>query len=155
MQGIDRWLGVALAVLGTAVFWTSRSFPAVPGQKVGAGFLPGIVGVGLLLCAVALLLRSGSAAAYAAPYAAPEAREPERYGPAAVVVLAALGYILLADVLGFLVVAPLALLAVFLALHVKPLPALAWAVGGSLVVHVAFYKLLRVPLPWGLLKPLY
>lgn len=151
MQGIDRWLGVALAVLGTAVFWTSRSFPAVPGQKVGAGFLPGIVGVGLLLCAVALLLRSTRAAAYAAP----EAREPERYGPAAVVVLAALGYILLADLLGFLVVAPLALLAVFLALRVKPLPALAWAVGGSLVVHLAFYKLLRVPLPWGLLKPLY
>ena len=151
MQGIDRWLGVALAVLGTAVFWTSRSFPAVPGQKVGAGFLPGIVGVGLLLCAVALLLRSTRAAAYAEP----EAREPERYGPAAVVVLAALGYILLADLLGFLVVAPLALLAVFLALRVKPLPALAWAVGGSVVVHLAFYKLLRVPLPWGLLKPLY
>jgi putative tricarboxylic transport membrane protein len=24
---------------------------------------------------------------------------------------------------------------------------------GALVVHFAFYKLLRVPLPWGLLQP--
>jgi hypothetical protein len=23
------------------------------------------------------------------------------------------------------------------------------------VVHVAFYKLLRVPLPWGVLRPFY
>jgi hypothetical protein len=33
--------------------------------------------------------------------------------------------------------------------------ALLWAVVGTLVVHVAFYKLLRVPLPWGVLKPFY
>jgi putative tricarboxylic transport membrane protein len=30
-----------------------------------------------------------------------------------------------------------------------------WAIGGTLVVHVAFYNLLRVPLPWGVLKPFY
>jgi len=28
-------------------------------------------------------------------------------------------------------------------------------VSGTLVVHLAFYKLLRVPLPWGVLKPFY
>ena len=32
------------------------------------------------------------------------------------------------------------------------LPSLAWAIGGTLLVHLAFYKLLRVPLPIGLLK---
>jgi putative tricarboxylic transport membrane protein len=30
-----------------------------------------------------------------------------------------------------------------------------WAIGGTLVVHLAFYKLLRVPLPWGPLTPFY
>ena len=29
------------------------------------------------------------------------------------------------------------------------------AVAGTLLVHLAFYKLLRVPLPWGVLRPLY
>jgi putative tricarboxylic transport membrane protein len=29
------------------------------------------------------------------------------------------------------------------------------AIGGTLLVHLAFYKLLRVPLPWGPLTPFY
>jgi hypothetical protein len=45
VQRVDRWVGLALALLGAAVFWSSRSFPAVPGQKLGAGFLPALVGV--------------------------------------------------------------------------------------------------------------
>ena len=35
------------------------------------------------------------------------------------------------------------------------LPALGWALVGTLVVHLVFYKLLRVPLPWGVLPPWY
>ncbi|MEO5697197.1 MAG: tripartite tricarboxylate transporter TctB family protein, partial [Burkholderiaceae bacterium] len=64
-------------------------------------------------------------------------------------------YITLSERIGFLFIAPLCLVAVFLALRVRPLPALLWAVAGTLVVHLAFYKLLRVPLPWGVLRPLY
>ncbi len=152
MHRVDRWVGLALALLATAVLWSSRSFPAVPGQRVGAGFLPTIVGVGLLLGGVGLVVRSLRAGAYAVAEAAPAA---ERYGSAAVIVAVALVYVFAADRIGFLIVAPLGLVAVFLALRVRWLPALLWAVGGTLVVHVAFYKLLRVPLPWGLLRPLY
>ena len=65
MQRTDRWAGLALALLGLAVMWSARSFPNVPGQKLGAGFLPMLVGAGLLLCAVALIVRSLRAAAYA------------------------------------------------------------------------------------------
>jgi putative tricarboxylic transport membrane protein len=152
VQQVDRWVGAMLALLGTAVLWSSRAFPAVPGQKVGAGFLPGIVGACILLCALLLVWRSTRAASYAH---ADDAPRNERYAPAAVVVAACLGYILLAERLGFLIVAPLCLLAVFLAFRARPVPSLLWAVAGTLVVHVAFYKLLRVPLPWGVLRPLY
>jgi putative tricarboxylic transport membrane protein len=38
---------------------------------------------------------------------------------------------------------------------VRPRAAAAWAIGGTLVVHLVFYKLLRVPLPWGVLRPFY
>ena len=58
VQRTDRWLGLALALLAAAVLWSARAFPNVPGQKVGAGFLPMLVGAGLLLCGVALVLRS-------------------------------------------------------------------------------------------------
>lgn len=152
MRRIDRWVGVGLALLGVAVFWSARSFPNVPGQKLGAGFLPMIVGAGLTLCALALLRRSLRADATDTPA---RERGAEHPGSAAVIVGVVIGYLLLAERLGFLLVAPLGLFAIFLALRVKWTHALWWALGGTIVVHVAFYKLLRVPLPWGVLRPFY
>ena len=153
MQRTDRWAGLALALLGLAVMWSARSFPNVPGQKLGAGFLPMLVGAGLLLCALALIVRSLRAAAYGGQ-SADEARR-EHFGSALVIIGAIVGYIVLADRLGFLIVAPLCLVAAFLALRVKFSHALLWALAGTIVVHVAFYKLLRVPLPWGIFRPFY
>jgi putative tricarboxylic transport membrane protein len=62
-------------------------------------------------------------------------------------------YILAANQLGFLPTAFLMLVALFKALQVKWSRALLVAVIATLVVHFAFYKLLRVPLPWGILTP--
>ena len=73
-----------------------------------------------------------------------------------VIVGAVLAYIFLSERIGFLFIAPLCLMAVLpgaaRALAARPL---LWAVGGTLLVHLAFYKLLRVPLPWGPLTPFY
>ncbi len=154
MRRSDRWVGVGLALLGLAVFWSARAFPNVPGQKLGAGFLPMIVGAGLVLCALALLARSFRASPYAGEADAAEARR-EHFGSALVIIATVVGYLLLADRLGFLIVAPVCLVAIFLALRVKWTHALWWALGGTIVVHLAFYKLLRVPLPWGVLRPFY
>ena len=143
MQKVDRWLGLALALLAGAVLWSARAFPNVPGQKVGAG---------LLLCGIALVLRS-----VRGRYAAEEAVVPgsEHFGSSLVVIGVVVFYILAADKLGFLIVAPLCLIAVFKALRVNWVPALLWAASGTVVVHFAFYKLLRVPLPWGVFRPFY
>ena len=147
-------MGAALALLAAAVLWSARSFPAVPGQKLGAGFLPSLVGAGLLLCGLGLVWRSLRGTGYELLDAAPATSGRDLFS-AAVIVASVIAYIALADTLGFLLVAPLCLVMVFLVLEVKPLPALAWALAGTLLVHVAFYKLLRVPLPWGLLRPFY
>lgn len=154
MQRTDRWVGIGLALLALAVLWTARAFPNVPGQKLGAALLPMIVGSGLLLCAIGLVLRSLSAAAYAGepPRAA---QGSEHFGSALVIIGAVLAYLLLSERLGFLLIAPLCLLAVFRALRVGWGPAVGWALGGTLLVHLAFYKLLRVPLPWGVITPFY
>ena len=153
MQRSDRWVGLALALLGLAVLWSAQAFQNVPGQKLGAGFLPMIVGAGLLLCGIALVARSLRTARYADDAAA-EARR-EHFGSSFVIIGAVVAYILLADRLGFIVVAPLSLFAIFLALRVKWTHSVWWAIGGTIVVHVAFYKLLRVPLPWGVFRPFY
>ena len=154
MRQTDRWIGVALALLALAVMWSTRGFPAVPGQKLGAGFLPMIVGAGLLLCGAALVVRSLRDGAYGHE-AGERERTPEHYGSAAVIIAAVVAYLVLVDRLGFLVLAPLCLAAIFIALRVRWVPALAWALAGTLFVHFAFYKLLRVPLPWGVLRPFY
>ena len=63
-------------------------------------------------------------------------------------------YLLAADWLGFLIVAPLVLLALFRTQRVGWVTAVSVAVATSLLMHFAFYQLLRVPLPWGLLTPI-
>lgn len=154
MQRTDRWLGLALIVLAGALLWTGRSFPDVPGQDVGAGFLPMLIGAGLLACGVALVVRSVRGNAYVGE-AGPKPAGTEHFGSSVVVVGAIVLYIAIADELGFLIVAPVCLFAVFKAMRVNTSRALLWAIGGALIVHVGFYKLLRVPLPWGLLRPFY
>ena len=153
MTRTDRYVGIGLAVLALAVLWSARSFPNVPGQKLGAAFLPILVGAGLLLSGVALILRSLHARRVSSESAS--ASGGEHFGSSALTIGAVVVYILAADALGFLLLAPLCLLATFLAQRVHLVPAVWWSLGGTLVVHVAFYKLLRVPLPWGVLTPLY
>jgi putative tricarboxylic transport membrane protein len=152
VQRSDRWVGLALTLLGLAIVWSAQAFPNVPGQKLGAGFLPMIVGVGLALCGLALVVRSLRGRAYAGLV---DEVKQEHFGSSLVIIGTVVGYILFADRIGFLIVAPVCLMAIFLALRVKWSHSLLWAIGGTLVVHLAFYKLLRVPLPWGVLRPFY
>ena len=57
--------------------------------------------------------------------------------------------------LGFLIVAPALLFVLFLAFGRGAAGALVWSLAGAVVVHVVFYKMLRVPLPWGVIPPFY
>ena len=166
MQQVDRWVGTGIAALAVAVLWSSSSFPDVPGQKLGASTLPMIIGAALLLCGLLLVLRSWSAARYAA-LAAPAVHNPllpdlpapdesaERIAPALGILAAIALYIVAADTLGYLLVAPVSLLIAQVSLRVKWLPAIGWSLLATAVVHLAFYKLLKVPLPWGLVPVLY
>jgi putative tricarboxylic transport membrane protein len=153
VQRSDRWVGVALALLGLAVLWSARAFPNVPGQKLGAAFLPMLIGVGLLLCALALIVRSHRGRAYADDK--PTTAGSEHFGSSLVVIGSVLAYIFLSERIGFLIIAPLCLMAGFLAFRIGWQRALLWAVVGTVVVHFSFYKLLRVPLPWGVITPFY
>lgn len=154
MKAVDLRVGIALAMLAAAVLWSAQAFPVVPGQQLGAGFLPKLVGAGLLLCGLGLVARSLRGKAYDDLVAAPSSSW--RDIASALLILASIAvYIALADKLGFLLVAPLCLLAVFRVLQVGWGQAIGFALGGTLLVHLAFYKLLRVPLPWGVLRPLY
>lgn len=152
-QRADRGVSVVLALLGLAVLWSARAFPNVPGQKLGAGFLPMLVGAGLVVCAGLLFRRTLRRTKALEERSAPGM--PERLlAPLTVLVAVAL-YVLLSHRWGFLLVAPVCLVLLLRTFGQRWGACLLWAAGGTVVVHVAFYKLLRVPLPWGVLKPFY
>jgi putative tricarboxylic transport membrane protein len=147
----DTLSGAALIALAAAILWHIQGFPPMPGQKFGPAWFPGLVAAGLGVCGAALVfagLRSG------APWLRfPEWVHRERSRAA---VLAVLGgvvfYILAADKLGFFLTG-----IVIIALWVRVLGAsgrmtILMAVIAPLIIHLAFYKGLRVPLPWGVLE---
>ena len=68
------------------------------------------------------------------------------------VILGVVVYILWADDIGFLLLAPVLLALWFLMLGTRPVVAIPIAILVAFIIWLAFYKFLRVPLPWGVLK---
>ena len=149
----DAVFGLLLMLLGGAVLVAIQGYPKIPGQPVGPALFPGLIAAGLCITGV-LLVAKGIRGRADQPWLAWDdwVRSPRHVGALAVLLGGIVFYILAADRLGFLLVAPVILLALFLVLRVRPLPAVTIAIVATLVVHFAFYKLLRVPLPWGVLK---
>jgi len=123
----------------------------MPGQKFGPAWFPGLIAVGLAICGAALVHKG---ARRTVPWVAfPEWMQRSQSRAAVIALLGGLVfYILAADTLGFHLTA-----IAIVGLWVRILGA-SWrvtvAVGvlAPIVIHLAFYKLLRVPLPWGLLE---
>jgi putative tricarboxylic transport membrane protein len=150
----DAIFGVIFALLGAVTLAHVQSFPAIPGQQYGAAIFPGLIAVGFVVCGV-LLIVSGLRSRATDPWfrAGPWWRSPRHVLAALAVVAGVAAYILLAERAGFLLVAPVLLVLWFRVLGVRWGMALVCAVVTTLVIWYAFYKLLRVPLPWGVLTP--
>ena len=149
----DAIFGAVLMALGLAVLLTVRSYSSMPGQNVGPALFPGLIASGLLVCGTLLVVsgvraRAGTAWVQALPWL----RSRGHVLRFVAVVGAVVGYIVLAQPLGFLIVAPLALLALLLPFGVRPGTAIVVSLLASALIWYAFYKLLRVPLPWGVLE---
>ncbi|WP_137123626.1 tripartite tricarboxylate transporter TctB family protein [Roseomonas sp. HF4] len=150
----DRVTGLFLVVLGALAFWGGSLLPAVPGQDVGPAAFPMVIGGGLVLCGALIALGIGRS--FEAPEAADDAPPPglaARIGGWAAFLPPALliFYVLVSERLGFLPTAALMLLATARALGASWRLAAGVALLAPLAVHLAFAKLLRVPLPDGVL----
>ena len=150
----DAVFGAIFVLLAAVVLVHVQKFPAIPGQQVGPALFPGLIAVGLGACGL-LLIASGLRHRASQPWfvAEPWTRSHKHVVAFLAIVVATLAYIWLADILGFLVVGALILFALFLLFGVRPGLAVIVAVAATLVIWYAFYKLLRVPLPWGFLTP--
>lgn len=151
----DALSGFVLALLAVAVLVTVSQYPPTPGQNVGPSAFPALLGVLLLGCSLLLIWRGLRG----------ERQTLIRFGdwtsslPHVVnfllVIAALLFYIFCANTLGFIITGILILSALFFSLGVRTLLILPIAIGTTLLIHTIFYKLLRVPLPWGLLQGMH
>jgi len=153
----DAVWGALLLLLSTAILVHIQAFGTIPGQQYGPAIFPGLVAVGLAVCALLLILNGLKARASATDRAgwvafAPWMRSPRHVLAFALSVGINVVYILLVDRLGFIPMGIIYLAALFAVFGVRPLWILPLAIVLTLVIHTAFYKLLRVPLPWGLLE---
>ena len=153
----DAIWGVLFALLGAAILWHVQGFPRIPGQNVGPGLFPGVLAVAMLVCGTILIatgLRARRAAGATSRWAvAPEWLRSHRHVLAfAVLVASNVFYLLVVERLGFLLTAFVYLSALMWVLRVRLAVAVPVAFIMALAIHYAFYKLLRVPLPWGVLQ---
>ncbi len=151
MQLSDRASGVFLVALGGAAFWGGSRLPDVPGQDIGPAVFPMVIGAGLMACGAMIALGIGRS------FEVPEG-EVEEPGQGRLFGLRALippglllFYVLAAERLGFLITAGIMVLIGALSLRARPWLAITMAILAPLVIHLAFYRLLRVPLPPGIL----
>jgi putative tricarboxylic transport membrane protein len=153
VQLSDRVTGGVLVILGGLAAWSGSRLPAVPGQDVGPAAFPLLIGSGLVICGV--LIAFGIGRSFEVPEEAPEegALAVSRFNGLRVLIPPALllFYVLASEPLGFLPTAAVMVFVGALALGARLRLAVPMAVLAPVVVHLAFYKLLRVPLPDGVL----
>ena len=149
----DAIFGLVLLALGSAVLFAIQGFPKIPGQPVGPALFPGLIAVGLCVCGFLLVVRGLRQPRQAWLVVEDWVRSPRHVLALGVLLGSVVFYIVAANWLGFLPTAVLIVFAMLAVLRVPPGRSLVIAVVATLLVHFAFYKLLRVPLPWGLLTP--
>jgi hypothetical protein len=139
----DRLAGAVLAAFAIVVLWASRSLPFGTIREPGAGAVPVLLALVLLVCSVVVVAGGArSALVVAVPWA--EWRH-------AVAILGACAFMALTlERLGYRFTILLALFGLLTLVEKKRwIVAAAFAIGFSLGSHYLFHSLLRVPMPQG------
>jgi putative tricarboxylic transport membrane protein len=133
------------------VLWHIQGYPAMPGQKFGPAWFPGLIAIGLIVCGGVLAAQTFRERVPL--FEAPEwIRSPRALAGVASVIAGLIFYVLAADVLGFYVTAFLIQVMWMRLLGASWRVTLPVALIATVVIHLSFYKLLRIPLPWGMFE---
>lgn len=155
MKANDAVTGGIFLVIAILAFAYAGTFTSLPGVKYGPDLFPRLIailmGLGGIMLIVGSLRRSGGLPLF---MLAPWARRPRNHAILASVVASILFYILASERLGFLLSAFLmlgGLLAVTRGTS-KLLSSAAVAAVVSVLLYLIFARLLRVPLPMGVIE---
>lgn len=161
MQLSDRVTGLFLIALGGLAAYGGSRLPPVPGQQVGPDVFPMVIGIGLCLCGGLIAFGVGhrfeeEAEADLAAHSDQPTSVPGRDGwwrglMALIPPGLLLFYVLTVDRLGFALTAGVMVLTAAMTLGGRLRLAIPLAIVAPMIVHLLFSKLLRVPLPPGLI----
>lgn len=152
----DSVFGVAFLLFGVLVLWNSSYLPTIPGQNVGPAAFPSLLAILLIVCGGLLTARGVTQSRNEALISLSPWTQSWPHVRSFLLVIAALVfYVMTSDYLGFHLCAFLIMMSLFLSLRVTWWKACLVAIGTIIVVHLLFYKMLRVPLPWGLMPALW
>lgn len=153
MQLSDRLSGLLAAALGLTVVLHARTFPPMPGQDIGPSLFPTMIGVGLIGFGAWIALTDVRVRDREPWIRLDEwTRRPRMVVNALLVVVAMVAFIAVVTPLGFFLASTAFLVTLMIAFGGSRVWALPTAVLVTLAIHYAFYTLLRVPLPWGVLQ---
>lgn len=154
MRALELGTAFAFSLLGAGMVVHAAGMPRIAHIDYGPGLFPTIVGAGLIgmgLIASAHAIMAGPD--LDADEAGPEANEPRRWDLVLVYAAMPILFVLLAPVLGFQLTMPLVIGIPAYLTSRRLLASVVLAVLLTLGLHIVFYELLRVALPWGVLTP--
>jgi putative tricarboxylic transport membrane protein len=153
MRFNDAVFGVALIVFALSVWAYSGTFPEMPGQAYGPALFPRVIAAAMFVCGLILAVR-GLRQLRTTGWVSLGgwAKHPRQVADFALVPLSLVLYILLSEPLGFIPVAFGLQVLLFCSNGLSFPRASVLSAITTLAVHAAFYQLLRVPLPWGVLQ---
>lgn len=157
MKVNDAISGLACVLLAGVVYWLTWDFPGMPGQPYGPALFPRLIAVLMALAGLGLILSGLRKRADAPAVLFPEwVRSPRHVASLLGVILAVVFYILASKPLGFVLSAFTVLTVLFLLLRGRAhvWSSLAIAAVSTIAIQQFFGDLLRVPLPWGVLRPI-
>ena len=154
------WGGLFVLLAGVLLIHV-QGFPQIPGQNVGPALFPGAIAVGIGVCGLLLIVRGvrvrlarEEGTQWQWLWLPPWLRSGRHLAAFLVLVGVNVFYLLAVDRLGFIITGFVYLLAFMWVLQVRLIRAIPIALIMTFAIHYAFYKLLRVPLPWGVLTPI-
>jgi putative tricarboxylic transport membrane protein len=148
----DSLTGLATLVVGTVVAIAAWQFPPAPGQAFGPGGFPLLIGAALVICGLMLVGAGRGERTTPLLTLRTDSAQPHALRNLSLVLGGVTFFALVIDVAGFFLTAVTLLVVLFAAFGVPRRWIVPLAAGITLLLHVIFYTLLRVPLPWGWLE---
>jgi putative tricarboxylic transport membrane protein len=151
----DAILGVIIIAFSILVMVDAHSYPALPGVPYGPGLFPTIIAGCMLLGGLILIFKGLRHFRESGWFSWDNwAKRPRTYVTLCLIFLALLFYIFFSERLGFLLTSVMILFPLLLWTRGRErfVSSLIISISFSFIIYLAFAKLVRVPLPPGLME---